>query len=141
MTEIDVNDLVENIISAPSKPPHSIQLQFEDITNVKELFDFCMFFFQRISVVKYAKPDGKIDLSSWSETHINIIKKYFNSVGLKINIIVTDINDPQLPIYESKRYNKINITPYTQLKEILFTMYHNTSNGVFVINFDNLLPI
>lgn len=132
---IDSDALIQKIITEPLKPANSIQLQFINNIEVKELFEFCMEFFYKLSMHKFSK-NGTINLLEWGENNISLLKKYFNSIGLDINVEKLDSNNERLPYYISNSFKEKKFLANTMLKTVFYLLQIKDSNTVFVLSFD-----
>jgi len=135
--DIDIDELIEKVISNPPSPPKTYLLQFEDIHNAKGLFEFCMEVFTKLSKRKYGDASGKVNIASWTPQTLTLINEYFMSMGFKFNVHILEPNDPNMAIYNSLKYGTINITPRTQLSNIVYML--TTPVKVYVIYFDYLV--
>lgn len=131
---ITIEDLIEKIINNPPQPPKSHNLVFEDFDGVKNIFEFCMEVFTKLSVAKFGNSEGKVDVSKWTDNTIALISEYFASFGFKLNIIITEPNDPNMSIYNSMCHNTICYTPSTHLNTILYIF--KQSSRAYIISFD-----
>lgn len=131
---INIEDLIEKIINNPPSPPKSHNLVFEDFESVKNIFEFCMEVFTKLSIAKFGNADNKVDVSKWTDKTINLISEYFASFGFKFNVIITVPNDPNMTIYNSMRHDVICYKPETHLSSILYMLKQHDS--VYIISFD-----
>lgn len=137
MTTIDninVEDLIEKIINNPPSPPKAHHLVFEDFDGVKNIFEFCMEVFTKLSVTKFGNGAGKVDVSKWTDKTIQLISEYFASFGFKFNIIITVPNDPNMTIYNAMRHDVIHYKPDTHLSSIVYMLKH--TEQAYIISFD-----
>ena len=132
---IDSGALIQKIITEPLKPANSIQLQFINNIEVKDLFEFCMEFFYKLSMHKFSK-NGTINLLEWDENNISLLRKYFNSIGLDINVEKVDSSDVKLPYYISNSFKEKKFLANTMLKTVFYILQIKNSNTVFVLSFD-----
>lgn len=132
--DINIEQLIEKLITNPPENPKTFNLEFENFENVKNIFEFCMEFFIKLSVAKYGNGKGKIDITTWTTHTIQTIGEYFASFGFKFNIIITELNDPNMPIYNSMRHDVIQITPQTHLSNIVYML--KQAGKVYIISFD-----
>lgn len=138
---VTVEELIENIITLEPKNPHEVQLQFMNQISIKELFMFCMQFFNELSKYKYGDTNGNVDITTWSMDTIDYINKYYKSFGMKIDIKIlepTIENYHNIKFYEGRQYNKYPITHNTKLSDLYYVMNHKSNNMYYVISFDYL---
>lgn len=134
--DIHIEDLIEKIINNRPGPPKTHNLVFEDFEGVKHIFEFCMEVFTKLSVAKFGNGAGKVDISTWTEKNIQLIAEYFASFGFKFNVIITEPNDPNMPIYNSMCHDVICYKPETHLSSILYMLKQR--GVVYIISFDYL---
>ena len=84
--ELSVEELVWNIFNKQPQPEKSIQLQFVENLDLREMFEFGLTFFTEGAKYKYGNEKGKIEIDKLTEKEINIMKEYFKSIGFKLNI-------------------------------------------------------
>jgi len=136
---ITVDDLIFNLLTNEPKQENEIQLQFINDISIKELFEFCMEFFNELCKYKYGDANGKVDISTWNESTINHIKAYYKSFGMNINILFlepTRQNYNTIKFYESREYKKYPITHNTKLQDLYYVMFHQSTNKYYIINFN-----
>jgi hypothetical protein len=130
---INIEDLIEKIINNPPAPLKTYNLVFDDV-GVKQVFEFCMEIFTKLSVAKFGCGDGKVDISTWTEKTLKTITEYFESFGFQFNIIITTPDDPNMHIYNAMRHDVMTITAETYLSSIMYMLKQN--NRVYLISFD-----
>lgn len=136
---IEIDELIQTLITNKPKKENEIQLQFIDDIGVKELFEFCMELFNELCKYKYGDPNGKVDISTWTESTINTIKLYYLSFGMNINIMFlepTRQNYNKIKFYESRKYSNYPITHNTKLNDLYYVMFHQFTNRYYIINFE-----
>jgi hypothetical protein len=133
---INIEDLIEKIINNPPHPPKYHNLVFEDFNGVKNLFEFCMEVFTKLSVAKFGNAAGKVDVSTWTDKTIQLVGEYFASFGFKFNIIITAPNDANMSIYNSMCHDVIRYKPDTHLRSIVYMLKQPAR--VYIISFDYL---
>lgn len=134
IVDINIDELIEKVITNPPSAPRTYNLQFEDIQDVKGIFEFCMEVFTKLSKHKYGNSLGKVDISKWTSSTLDTINEYFKSLGFVFSVNILDHNDPSISIFNSMRYDVIKITPYTKLSSIIYML--KTNEKTYVINFD-----
>ena len=138
---ITSDKLIESLITQEPKEPHEIKLEFINNITVKELFSFCMELFNELSKYKYGNSEGKVDISMWSLDTITHINKYYNSIGLNMDIKIFENiteNLSNIQYYKARTYNKYPITHNTNLQDLYYTLYHTNTNKYYIINFSYL---
>jgi hypothetical protein len=134
---INIEDLIEKIINNAPSPVKTYNLVFEDFNGVKNIFEFCMEVFTKLSVTRFGNADGKVDISTWTDNTIQTIADYFASFGFRFNIIITKPDDPNMHIYNSMRHDVITITPETHLSSIMYML--KLPSRVYLISFDYII--
>jgi len=134
VVDINIEDLIEKVITSPPSAPFTYNLQFEDVKDVKGIFEFCMEVFTKLSKYKYGDATGKVDISKWTSSTLDNINEYFKSLGFVFSVNILDHNDPSIGIFNSMRYDVIKVTPYTKLSSIMYML--KTKDKIYAINFD-----
>ena len=118
--ELSVEDLVSRIFYKLPQDEKSIQLQFVENLDLKEMFEFLLTFFTEGAKFRYGNREGKIDIASWSDKEINTMKDYFKSIGFRLNIESYNHKKNVLFDYSSYMhdYTKVKITEKTKLGEL-----------------------
>ena len=118
--EISVEELVCNIFNKSPQSEKTIQLQFVENLDLKEMFEFLLTFFSEGSKYKYGNEKGKIELDKWTDKEVNTIKSYFKSIGFQLNIDSFNHKKNFLFDYSNFNYNykNIKITDKTKLNEL-----------------------
>tara|TARA_A100001015_G_C14974249_1_gene706508 strand:- start:1347 stop:1760 length:414 start_codon:yes stop_codon:yes gene_type:complete len=118
--ELSVEDLVSTIFCKLPQDEKSIQLQFVENLDLKEMFEFLLTFFTEGAKLRYGNLEGKIDISSWGNKEINMMKEYFKSIGFRLNIESFNHKKNFLFDYSSHTYDytKVKITEKTKLGEL-----------------------
>lgn len=134
--ELSVEELVWNIFNKQPQPEKSIQLQFVENLDLKEMFEFLLTFFTEGAKYRYANSEGKIELDKWKAKEINLMKEYHKSIGFKLNIDSFNHKKNFLFDYSLYNYNykNIKITDKTKLNE--FKVSFKCEEFIHVIYFD-----
>ena len=134
--ELSVEELVWNIFNKQSQPKKSIQLQFVENLDLKEMFEFLLTFFTEGAKYKYGNKEGTIDISKWGNKEVILMKEYFESIGFKLNL--ESFNHKKNYLFDHSKYNydytKIKITNKTTLNE--FKVSFKCDNFIHIIYFD-----
>ena len=137
--EIELNTLVENIFSKSPQSQNSIQLEFINELNNKDLFEFLLSFFTEGAKFKYGVLENnivRVNLNEWSERQLMIMKEYFASISFILNVEIFNCNDSLHIDFQKLNYKKMNITHNMHLRELKLPL--NISDKVYVISFDYL---
>lgn len=143
-------DIIDEIISTPPKAPNEISLDFtndeNDETNennnieppsIIDIYDFLLLFLSKLCRKLYL-PDGnktaKINLSLMTPDNILDINKYYNSIGYELILDILPMENDIIEEMQNGRFDKIQITPYTRLKELYYCISSN--NKIYKISFD-----
>ena len=134
---MDIEELFEAILSKPAEPPKSIDLSFVNEIELKDLFEFLLQFFTEISKTFFSNDDNIVELEQLSELDLKRINNYIQSIGFTsiVDIFPTtalDIFD--IARLQNGKYNKINITYQTKLKDLYFTL--KCKETIYKISFD-----
>lgn len=118
--ELSVEDLVNNIFNRQPKDEKCIQLQFVENLDLKEMFEFLLTFFTEGAKYRYGNLEGKIELDKWTDKELDMMKKYFKSIGFKL--YVESFNYKKNFLFDSSLYKydytKVKIKKNTKLEEL-----------------------
>jgi hypothetical protein len=137
--DVDLKNLASHIFSSSPKEPKSIQLQFLEHMSNKDLFEFLLELFTEGSKIKYGiLRENKVivDLNSWNDNELDIMKDYFKSISFKLIVDIYHINDALNINFDEINYRKKNLTNNNHLRD--FKLPLNVGSSIFVINFDYL---
>lgn len=134
--ELSVEELAWNIFNKQPKSEKSIQLQFVENLDFKEMFEFLLTFFTEGAKYRYGNKEGKIDISKWGKKEINLMKDYFKSIGFRLNLESFNHKKNYLFDYSAHNYDytKIKITNDTKLNE--FKVSFKCEEFMHIIYFD-----
>lgn len=132
--ELDLSVIGEKIFSEPPKPKFSIQIQFEN-SNLQDIFESMLMLTTQGMKILYGDSQGRVNLSSLSDTDISKFNQYLHSFGMMI-IIECEQHNYQKN-YDNIRYTNLKITDQTPITAFKFPMIQQ--NGmVYIISFDFL---
>ena len=133
--ELSVEDLVSRIFYKKPQPEKSIQLQFVENLDFKEMFEFLLTFFTEGAKFRYGNMEGKLELDKWTNKELDTMKEYFRSIGFKL--YVNSVNHKQKNFdYTLYNYNykEVKITEKTKLSELKIAF--KCQDFIHVIYFD-----
>ena len=139
-TEIDSVDFMEKIIQKPAQEKKTIVLDFLNEMNIRDVFEFLMEFFTRLSVAKHGN-NGQVDITSWTEQDFHRIKEYFNSFGYDINYEILDMDKDYVRLnflMNNHFYKNITTRPNIKLSDYYYILTMKKTNTSYAINFDIL---
>ena len=134
---MDIEELFEAILSKPAEPPKSIDLSFVNEIELKDLFEFLLQFFTEISKTFFSNDDNIVELEQLSELDLKRINNYIQSIGFSTTIDIfptTALDIFDIARLQNGKYNKINITYQTKLKDLYFTL--KCKETIYKISFD-----
>tara|TARA_B100002019_G_C20945528_1_gene438931 strand:+ start:46 stop:456 length:411 start_codon:yes stop_codon:yes gene_type:complete len=134
---MDIEELFEAILSKPAEPPKSIDLSFVNEIELKDLFEFLLQFFTEISKTFFSNDDNIVELEQLSELDLKRINNYIQSIGFSSTIDIfptTALDIFDIARLQNGKYNKINITHQTKLKDLYFTL--KCKETIYKISFD-----
>ncbi len=82
---MEISNLAQKIFSDEIKPPKSIQIEFENIENIKELFESLISIFTEGMIILYG-TNGKVDLEQLGHENLEKMVQYFWSIGIQIYV-------------------------------------------------------
>lgn len=124
---MNISNLSKNIFLNDLKPIKSIQIEFENIKNTKELFQSLLSIFTEGMILLYGK-NGKVDITTINDNDFLKITSYFQSFGINIffhKFYIKQIEDLENELnYENKLIN-INYKLQEKLltKDEIFNRY------------------
>ena len=133
MSEIELDDLIDNLFDNQPQPIKSIDVVFED-SDLKKLFESLLMIFTNGMKKLFGNSSGQVDLTKLSEDNIIFFNKYMNSFGIQLVIEIEQFSILSGSDYEKIKYTNIDITNNTKLNELKLPFL---SNGlVYIISFD-----
>ena len=133
MSEIELDDLIDNLFDNQPQSIKSIDVVFED-SDLKKLFESLLMIFTNGMKKLFGNSSGQVDLTKLSEDNIIFFNKYMNSFGIQLVIEIEQFSILLGSDYEKIKYTNIDITNNTKLNELKLPFL---SNGlVYIISFD-----
>jgi hypothetical protein len=136
--DLDINEIFEEVISLHNPTPNSYPLEFE-IDSLKELFEFLLQFVTMLCKYFYGNEIGQVDLSTLSQNDFIKIDNYMKCIGFSCNFQGLSANNYNINYVYDNKYDRVNITPQTKLKDLLFGIKCNTM--LYVISFDTFVLV
>ena len=133
--EISIEDLISRIFYKKPQPEKSIQLQFVENLDLKEMFEFLLTFFTEGAKFRYGNMEGKLELDKWTNKEVDLMKEYFKSIGFKL--YVNSVNHKEKNFnYSLYNYNykEVKINEKTKLNELKIAF--KCQDFIHVIYFD-----
>jgi hypothetical protein len=132
--EVDTTQLIDQIFNQPPMPKRAITLSFVEDMNLIDLFEFLLTVFTEGGKKLYGDTEGKINLDMCTDTELDVINKYCQSIGFKFIMDKYDPGDAQYIDFNAMYYKNIKITERTLLKELHLTMH--CKKNIYVLTFD-----
>lgn len=96
---MDIDELAKKVFSEPPKETNSIQIGFDNLKNVRELFEALLMLFTEGMKILYGN-NGQVNLDNLTiEDHMKVTR-YFSSIG--INIYLHKFHISQIGELETK---------------------------------------
>lgn len=137
MSEIDFDNLIETVFTAPLQEKNHYNLEFAQELDLLDLFELLLMTFTNGSKILYGNAQGIVELNTWSEVHITEMCARFHSIGYNCKIMMFP-NVEEFTRSGIVTYKTIMIRPSTKLSELYFAI--QCSGVVYVIQFD-FLPL
>ena len=133
MSEIELEDLIQNLFENEPQPVKSLNVVFED-SDLKKLFESLLMIFTLGMKKHFGDSSGQVDLTKLTEDNIIFFNKYMNSFGIQLVIEIEQYSILMGSDYESLKYTNLEITNNTKLNELKLPFL---SKGlVYIISFD-----
>ena len=133
--DLDIDEIFDEVISLHNPTPNAYPLEFE-IDSLKELFEFLLQFVTMLCKYLYGDEKGQVDLSTLSQNDFIKIDNYMKCIGFSCNFQGLPANNYNISYAYDNKYDRIEITPQTQLKDLLFAIKCNVM--LYVISFDTI---
>ena len=133
--DLDIQEIFNEVTKSFPREPNSIPLQFE-LESLKEVFEFLLQFVTLLCKEFYSDDKGKVNLGAMNQEEFNIIDKYMQSIGFTCSFKALPANSNNTNYYYDNRYDRIIITPNTNLKDLFFSI--RCDNTLFIISFDRI---
>jgi hypothetical protein len=133
--DLDINEIFNEVLNIYPLKPNSYPLEF-DVNSLKELFEFLLQFTTMLSKHFFSNDSGIVDLSKLSQNDFAKINSYMMCIGFICNFQALTANNYNLNYAYINRYDKINITSQTKLKDLIFGL--KCEQKLYIISFDFL---
>ena len=133
--EVNTDQLINKIFNDLPMAKKSITLSFVEDMELVDLFEFLLTVFTQGAKNLYGDSEGKVNLDMCTDTELDIINKYCQSIGFKVIIDKYDPGDSQYIDFNAMYYKNIKITQQTVLRELHLTMH--CKKNIYVITFAN----
>ncbi len=133
--DLDINEIFNEVLNIYPPKPNSYPLEFE-VNSLNELFEFLLQFTTMLSKHFFGNDGGTVDLSKLSQNDFAKINSYMQCIGFSCNFQALMANSYNLNHAYTNRYDKVNITSQTKLKDLLFGL--KCEQTLYIISFDFL---
>ena len=133
--DLDIQEIFNEVTKSSPRPPNSFPLQFE-LETLKEVFEFLLQFVTLLCKEFYCDDKGQVNLGDMNPEQFTIIDKYMQSIGFTCSFQGLPANSNNSNHYYNNRYDRITITPNTNLKDLFFAI--KCENTLFIISFDRI---
>ena len=133
--DLDINEIFSQVVSHKKPQPNSYPLAFE-LDSIKELFEFLLQFVTMLCKYFYVNESAQVDLNTLTPEDFIIIDSYMQSIGFRCIFRNLPANANNLNWANITRYDRVEITPQTKLRDLHFGLKCNTA--LFVISFESL---
>lgn len=133
---IDINELLNDIIIQQPKDEKSINFQFQNKIEIRDLFEILLNFFTDICKLYYSDDNHRVDLEILSNEDLDFIRKYFKSIGFNFNIESFNyyqISNNFIEQLQKNKYDKIVINTDTEINDLYFVL--KCRNIIYKIKF------
>lgn len=132
--EVNTDQLIDKIFNDLPMAKKSITLSFVEDMELVDLFEFLLTVFTQGAKNLYGDSKGKVNLDMCTDTELDIMNKYCESIGFKVIIDKYDPSDAQYIDFNAMYYKNIKITQQTVLRELHLTMH--CKKNIYVLTFD-----
>jgi len=136
--DLDIDEIFDEVISLNNPAPNAYPLEF-NLDSLKELFEFLLQFVTMLCKYFYGDEKGQVDLSTLSQNDFINIDNYMKCIGFSCNFQGLPANNYNINYVYDNKYDRLEITPHTQLKDLLFGIKCNAM--LYVIRFDTIVLI
>lgn len=116
--------------------PFCVDITFEEIQDIKELFEFLLQFITKLFKYFNSDNNGIVNLSLLTLTDFDKINKYLSCIGFKSSFNKLPATNENIDFVNNNKYTNIKFTQTTQLKELMFGL--KCDNNIYIITFDYL---
>ena len=131
--EVDLEQLIISIFSEPPGEPRSKTISF-DTTDLKQLFESLLMIFTNGMKLLFGNQIGRVELQNLGEDDIEIVQRYFNSMGFNFYFDIYDDSNDNREKTQAMKYTNITMTSDIRLKHMYFPLL--SQGKIYLINFD-----
>ena len=131
--EVDLEQLIISIFSEPPGEPRSKTISF-DTTDLKQLFESLLMIFTNGMKLLFGNQIGRVELQNLGEDDIEIVQRYFNSMGFNFYFDIYDDSNDNREKTQAMKYKNITMTSDIRLKHMYFPLL--SQGKIYLINFD-----
>lgn len=135
--DLDINQIFDELINTQHLSPRCYPLEFE-LDSVRDIFEFLLQLTTLLFKHFHGDENGKVNLEILSQNDLENINNHIMALGYKCNFQAIPANAYNLDHTMKNRYDKIAITQYTILQELMMGI--KCGQKLFIINFD-ILPL
>lgn len=136
--DLDIDDIFDEVISLNNPVPNAYPLEF-NLDSLKELFEFLLQFVTMLCKYFYGNKKEQVDLSTLSQNDFIKIDNYMKCIGFSCNFQELPANNYNINYVYDNKYDRVEITPQTQLKDLLFGIKCNAM--LYVVSFDTIVLV
>ena len=120
--DISQDELFKKVI-AGNKPKPAKSIPFAlDNASLSELFEFLLDFFTDLCKHFNGDEKGQVNINTMSSYDLQLLNQYMESMGFSVIFTQQQATFANCQYYSQYRYDKIPITPTTQLIELFFAI-------------------
>jgi hypothetical protein len=131
--EVELEELVISIFSEPPGEPRSKTIAF-DTSDLKQLFESLLIIFTNGMKLLFGNSSGVVELEKLSEEDINLVQKYYQSIGFRFYFDVYEDTNENRDKTQAMKYTNLTLTSSSNLKDLYFPLL--SRERIYLINFD-----
>ena len=131
-TELDIQEIFNEVTANSPKEPNSYPLHFE-MSSLKEIFEFLLQFVTMLCKEFYGDEFGQVNLAAMTPDQFIMINRYMQSIGFTCDFKAVPAIAQNINNTYDKRYDRVIITPDTKLSDLLFGIL--CGNVLYVVSF------
>ena len=131
--EVELEELVISIFSEPPGDPRSRTIAF-DTSDLKQLFESLLIIFTNGMKLLFGNSRGVVELENLSEEDIDLVQRYYQSMGFKFYFDVYDDTNENRDKTQTMKYTNLTLTSSSNLKDLYFPLL--SKGRIYLINFD-----
>ena len=131
--EVELEELVISIFSEPPGEPRSKTIAF-DTSDLKQLFESLLIIFTNGMKLLFGNSSGVVELEKMSEEDINLVQKYYQSIGFRFYFDVYEDTNENRDKTQAMKYTNLTLTSSSNLKDLYFPLL--SRERIYLINFD-----